>query len=331
MRCNGLRIWGLFLLVSCGTGRAQPSTANREELESPGPRALGDGLPEPEGEGDDPRDAQFEYDAVPSSLSVGSRAATDFFQPGPYEVSGSNWTLDLEDCELSYAVFEPVDLDSAVWVILGHGFARTERRMRDLAEHISSWGVSVATPRYCFSGPLRVDHERNAAHAAILSEVLRAPGEVTIHVGQSAGGLSALLAANLDPAAIALLGLDLTDREDGALEAAPRVSVPTLGLFGEPASCNARGNGIPVIEAVEDAIVLRVRGATHCDFEAPTSWLCFVFCGGASIERNYVVRALAAAFVVFQSGADATGEEWFRPGGDALDWLVSEGRVELLP
>lgn len=325
-----MKIAALGVLLSCGSGGAQPSTGNTQELQSPGPRALDGELPTPDHESPDERDAQFEYEAVPDALSPGARAATDFFRPGPHEVSASNWTLDLEDCELSYSRFESVGAPSGVWLILGHGFARSERRMRDLAEHVASWGVSVVTPRYCFSGPFRVDHERNAVHATLLSDVVRGPGEVVIHAGQSAGGLTAVLAANLDPAAVALLGLDLTDRDGRALAEAPDIGVSTLGLFGEPASCNARGNGVPVIGAVADAVALRVVGATHCDFEAPTNWVCFVFCGGASIERSFVVRALTAAFVAHEAGLDPSGAEWFRPGGEVLQWLESEGRVSVL-
>ena len=86
------------------------------------------------------------------------------------------------------------------------------------------------------SGEIEVDSRPSDAIA--LATELAGGGKV-IYAGHSAGGLSAVLAAKAATSSLAVLGLDLTDADGLALAAANDVTVPALGLIGEPSSCNA--------------------------------------------------------------------------------------------
>jgi hypothetical protein len=72
-----------------------------------------------------------------------------------------------------------------------------------------------------------------------------------------------------------------------------------LGVAGEPTSCNADGNGRRVYAASDRAVVRRIEGAGHCDFEAPSDRLCELVCedpdGAASSHRGHIIDAAAAA------------------------------------
>ncbi|MEL6548050.1 MAG: hypothetical protein AAFQ82_25720, partial [Myxococcota bacterium] len=145
----------LACLTGCGSETVQPvARSTQQQLEQPTPEDSGSAI-----------ETEIHFDSAPDTLFAPADSATDFYQKGPYGVSASSERLELDGCNLSYAVFEPVDVETDVWMILGHGFSRNEERMADLAEHVASYGIAVATPRYCFSGPFRVDHPRNAQNA----------------------------------------------------------------------------------------------------------------------------------------------------------------------
>jgi hypothetical protein len=128
-----------------------------------------------------------------------------------------------------------------------------------------------------------------------------------------------------------VLGLDLTDKDNIALQAASGLVVTALGLVGEAGSCNAKGNGVAVFDALSQATALRINGAKHCDFEAPTTAFCTLPCGRQSAARAAQVRALAAAFVAWQAGADLSGREWVVSGGVGLAQWQQRGFVTVLP
>ena len=94
----------------------------------------------------------------------------------------------------------------------------------------------------------------------------------------SAGGLAALLAAADDRSSIGVLALDLVDQGGLGRRAAETLGRPIIGLFGDASRCNADNNGLAVLAAAGQGEVIRIAGATHCDFESPSDGLCRLLC-----------------------------------------------------
>ena len=115
-------------------------------------------------------------------------------------------------------------------------------------------------------------------------------------VGFSAGGLSSLLAADT-PGVVGYVVLDPFDRTiSGETErlgqaAASQLQSEALLLRAPPSSCNAQG------VAASWATVLPtlwrdelIAGASHCDFESPSDWMCSLACGDTDPARQERVR-----------------------------------------
>ena len=206
----------------------------------------------------------------------------------------------LAGCRYDYRVFEPAGGAPATSVILGHGFLRDQDRQVGLARALANAGHRAVTLDFCNMRPWNGHHERNAADMRRLARTYGLPGR-TVYAGFSAGALAALLAGADDPDALGVVALDLVDQGGLGLAAATRSPVPIVGLAGPPAACNANGSGLAAFAArpgVDDApsdgapsdgapvgspvrSVDAVPGATHCDFESPTDWLCELACGAS--------------------------------------------------
>jgi pimeloyl-ACP methyl ester carboxylesterase len=116
-------------------------------------------------------------------------------------------------------------------------------------------------------------------------------------VGFSAGGLSSLLAA-ATPGVVGYVGLDPFDRlaSDGASGLgrgfARGLQTEAILLRAPPSRCNAQSVAEPW-----GALLPRLRydrlidGASHCDFESPTDWMCRLACGATDPQREGAVRA----------------------------------------
>lgn len=259
---------------------------------------------------------------------------TDFSATGPYPVTSVSDTYNPSGfCYASYSVFTPAGAPAAPTVVLVHGFSRTPSALADLAAHFASWGLTVATPGMCHSTPLDSDPPLDAAEMLDSKAMIGATD--VIWAGHSAGGLRSILAANLDPQTVAVLGLDLTDGDDLAFDAAPSLTVPLHGLVGEAGMCNSDGNGVGVYQAAAGSHAVRVTEADHCDFEDPTDWMCTMLCEEANSqfttdEVKATIRVMATAYLVWQAGLDASGEDWWTPGHSAYDSLAGAGSISAL-
>jgi hypothetical protein len=188
--------------------------------------------------------------------------------------------------------------------VLSHGFTRSRRTMAGHAEALARDGVLALT----IDLPYTFDFPRNAQALADLVAHLRRGGvfgppvDHVMLVGFSAGGLSSLLASDTI-GVVGYVGLDPFDRVvdsgDGALGLAfaPRVQIPALLLRAPPSRCNAQAvaapwaGALPLLEA--DRVI---EGATHCDFESPSDWMCALACGQPDARRQGVIgRALLEA------------------------------------
>ncbi|MFP4075389.1 MAG: alpha/beta hydrolase [Halochromatium sp.] len=225
-------------------------------------------------------------------------------------------------CPLAYRLYRPQapptrSARAPVLVVLAHGFLRSQARMRGLAEAIAAAGLPVATLDLCNMRPWAGRHQQNGLDMIALARHLQA--EVgdgkRIYAGFSAGGLAALVAARQDRQALGVVTLDLVDAQGLGERAARRLQRPLLGLAGAPTNCNARGNAEALFVEHEQARLLRIPQAGHCDFEAPTDalceWLCADPAAGTAPEkarlRVWVMQQAVAAITALAAGRAA---EW---------------------
>lgn len=179
-------------------------------------------------------------------------------------------------CLFDYSIYHTGGDKGAVDVVLAHGFLRDRARMDGLARALSAAGFTTATIDLCNMRPWDGAHRANAADMRLVADRLGVPRP--LYAGFSAGGLAALLAAGDDPDSVGVLALDLVDQARLGRRAAVGLGRPIVGLFGEASGCNADNNGLAVMAVAGQSQVIRVPGATHCDFEAPTDGLCRLVC-----------------------------------------------------
>lgn len=242
---------------------------------------------------------------------------------GPYAVRTTVVSVALS-CTTDVSLDLPDGVAPVGLVVLAHGFARDRSHQAELGARLASWGLGVARPDLCHGGPIGVDHPLNGADLVALASLYRGTDPVW-YVGHSAGGLAAWLAAAEDPTAAGHLGLDTVDTSN--LGASAAVTVPAAALLGEPEACNSRGNAVAMYDGA--ATLLRLPGADHCDFEGPTDALCTAFCAnGASTTAEADARAMATAWLLWQSGIAPEAEGWWE--GPGFDALVAQGRLEVV-
>jgi dienelactone hydrolase len=182
--------------------------------------------------------------------------------------------------------------------ILSHGFTRSRTTLAGHAQALADTGVLVLTPDL----PCTFDFRCNARAITAMVGSLRAGGtfgapvERVMLVGFSAGGLSSLLAADA-PGVVGFVGLDPFDRampgeaEKLGLAVAARLQTEALLLRAPPSRCNAQavaapwGTALPALWRDEF-----ITGASHCDFESPTDWMCRLACGDTDPARQDRVR-----------------------------------------
>jgi hypothetical protein len=216
-------------------------------------------------------------------------------------------------CTLEFRTYRPAESEiSSAWVVLAHGFLRSQQRMRDLAAAMAAEGLQVATVDFCNQRPWNGRHVQNGRDMDALARHLDA--ERVVYAGFSAGGLAALIAGRADPAAVGVLTLDLVETKGLGLRAARGLDKPLLALAGGPTNCNADANGTAVYRGTRRARVQRFDDASHCDFESPTDRLCELICAdptgtGHSQRRAIITSATAAAKALL----DGTPNRWPGP------------------
>lgn len=225
---------------------------------------------------------------VATLLAVTASAAPPPSRTQVHTLDGHRVTMD---------VFPPAGRPQGA-AILSHGFTRSRHTLSDHAQALADAGVLALTPDL----PCTFDFRCNARALAALVGSVRAGGpfgapvERVMLVGFSAGGLSSLLAADT-PGVVGYVGLDPFDRrlagEAGllGLTAAGRLRTEALLLRAPPSRCNADavaapwGSALPALWRDE-----LIAGASHCDFESPTDWMCRLACGTTDPARQRQVR-----------------------------------------
>jgi pimeloyl-ACP methyl ester carboxylesterase len=233
---------------------------------------------------------------------------------------------------MGYTITAPDDVADAPTVILAHGFQGNRASMADWAAHYASWGLVVVTPDLCHATIIDPDHAQNGVDLVALADHLELAAP--IYAGYSAGGLSAVLAAAQDPDALALVGLDMVDSGGLGADVAASIAIPAHDVTAEPAMCNSTANGVPVFGAIPDGATLRIVEADHCDFQSPPD----AFCGlcsapnpGFTDEQIAAsIRGLTTAALLWRSGLDESGAQWWTPGAPWFDMLVEAGAMNQL-
>ncbi len=250
-------------------------------------------------------------------------------RPGPYadRVQVQIHTLiSAYGCELTYAMHRPADppKDTAT-VILAHGFQRSRDTLRGWAAHWAGHGVPSVAVDLCNSTWLAGHHDRNAEDLQAIANARQVTRR--LYAGFSAGGLTALLAAEQDPAAIATLALDpVTTRRFAERLQGPQS--PRLLLFGQPSLCNAGNRALAALQpatpepshGLAHELILRIPHTSHCQFEWPQDNGCARLCGQAqplelARQHTLTLRAVATHWVLRQ----ARGNE--RPPAMQQAWL----------
>ena len=226
--------------------------------------------------------------AMVTMVAAAGPAAQPAVQTQVYTLDGHRVTLD---------VYLANGLPRGA-AILSHGFTRSRGTLAGHAQALADAGVLALTPDL----PCTFNFRCNARALAALVGLLRAGGtfgapvERVMLVGFSAGGLASLLAADT-PGVVGFVGLDPFDRtmpgesERLGLVAAGRLRTEVLLLRAPPSRCNAEAVAAPwgsVLPALwRDELV---AGASHCDFESPTDWMCRLACGETDPARQQQVR-----------------------------------------
>jgi len=234
-------------------------------------------------------------------------------------------------CEVSYTYYRPRDVSSDVLVIIGHGFMRSKRRMAYWAQHLAGWGLSVVNLEFCNSKFWAGNHDLNGADMVAVSRKLHA-GKV-IYTGFSAGGLAAMVAANLDKNTLAFFGLDMVDNQGLGKKIAPKLVVPFYGLVAAPSACNANNNGLDSYALVPHSNVIKVEDSSHCHFEFPVDGKCSFVCGKGEIRfsRDMIqqtILELTTAFLLWQTGIDTNGETWWHDSKQNYKTLIDAGYIK---
>lgn len=242
--------------------------------------------------------------------------AQDYAKKGSFAVNFETGSTRVGDCDMSWTRYSGATEVSGATVILSHGFLRSQDNTAGWGEHLASWGLDVITVNLCHARITDTDHEANGEELGELPTKLVL--EQWIYVGHSAGGLASVLAAAENPP-VAAFTLDGVDADGLGAAALKDVTIPVGGLVGDSSRCNDQNNANGWF--AQDS-ALRVDGATHCDFEAPTDGGCTAICGGSGGEDTIgTIRGLTTAWLLWRGGVDPAGEQWWTPGNAWFDGL----------
>ncbi len=228
-------------------------------------------------------------------------------------------------CTMTAVRFTPTTPIADGYALVLHGFSRGRAQFLGWGEHLASHGIETVVSDLCHASISGVDPV--AGGEAIDTLIQNIGDEPVVIVGHSAGSMAALVAGSRSDSTVAVLGLDPVAPNEGDLSAdATELDGMLAGLIGDPSQCNSNNSGVDVYRQ-GNAQMLSVAGATHCDFEAPTNFLCTATCGGSGGESVQAsIRQLATAFVAWKLGVEAAAS-WWNESSSALDDLIESGQV----
>lgn len=212
-------------------------------------------------------------------------------------------SLAVDGHRVDVDVYRPATGASEGVAILAHGFTRERSRHRDLGRALAAAGITAVVPDL----PNVMDHWGNGNAIAELARELErgaldlepVPRDRLVLVGTSAGGLASVLAAAKLPGIAGWVGLDPVDRTGSGMRAASKLASPVVVLLAEPSGCNLFGSGRSIAHAARHLVRAEtIAGASHCDFESPTTKFCRVVCGESSTGTRTLARDESVAAIV---------------------------------
>ncbi|MBK9088229.1 MAG: alpha/beta fold hydrolase [Holophagales bacterium] len=218
--------------------------------------------------------------------------------------------------EVAYDLYVPQSasgLPAPPWpaVVLDHGFARSKWRHASTARFLAERGVVVLVANLVSLLGGESAQLANVAntrdHVAWLKARSETRGDPLFGLvdperialaGHSAGGAVAFEAAAGGTGVRAVVLLDAVPWQR-TIEAAREMPFRRLlSLRSEPSACNAQGSVRKLLGNLRfESDDVRIVGATHCDAEDPTDFVCRLFCGGTTDDARAAYRRLFFLFV----------------------------------
>ncbi len=225
-------------------------------------------------------------------------------RPGPLAVLRG----DLGMSGIPGIIYAPEEGLSLPAVAFGHDWLQPPARYADLLRHLASWGFVTAAPS-SHRGPL----PSHAGFAADLRTALDVCAGVrlgdgrisvdarrTAFAGHGIGGGAALIAAAGHERVAAVVTLAVAQTHPSVLEAARRVTVPTLHIAaGKDMVAPPAGHAEQLALAAGGPVTLRtLPKASHTGFLDGKHWTDLLLAGDPNAKVRRLTRALVTAFLM---------------------------------
>ncbi len=225
-------------------------------------------------------------------------------RPGPLAVLRG----DLGMSGIPGIIYAPEEGLSLPAVAFGHDWLQPPARYADLLRHLASWGFVTAAPS-SHRGPL----PSHAGFAADLRTALDVCAGVrlgdgrisvdarrTAFAGHGIGGGAALIAAAGHERVAAVVTLAAAQTHPSVLEAARRVTVPTLHIAaGKDMVAPPAGHAEQLALAAGGPVTLRtLPKASHTGFLDGKHWTDLLLAGDPNAKVRRLTRALVTAFLM---------------------------------
>ena len=225
-------------------------------------------------------------------------------RPGPLAVLRG----DLGMSGIPGIIYAPEEGLSLPAVAFGHDWLQPPARYADLLRHLASWGFVTAAPS-SHRGPL----PSHAGFAADLRTALDVCAGVrlgdgrisvdarrTAFAGHGIGGGAALIAAAGHERVAAVVTLAAAQTHPSVLEAARRVTVPTLHIAaGKDMVAPSAGHAEQLALAAGGPVTLRtLPKASHTGFLDGKHWTDLLLAGDPNAKVRRLTRALVTAFLM---------------------------------
>ena len=255
--------------------------------------------------------------------------APDYADRGQFDVESEQLQVRAtEQCTMTAVRFMPATSVVRGYALFLHGFSRGRSQFLGWGEHLASHGIEAVVSDLCHASVAGVDPFAGGAAIDILIDSIGdAP---VVIVGHSAGSMAALVAGAESGTTVGVLGLDpVAPREGNLNDQAAALEGMLAALVGAPSQCNSSNSGVEIYRE-GSADMFTITGATHCDFEAPTNFICTAACGGSVGEEGQsTIRQLTTSYVAWKLGLDAAAL-WWDEESVIVQRLIDSGQVSSL-
>lgn len=242
----------------------------------------------------------------PPSMKGAKDALGVLSRPGPNQVRHG----DLGLVGIPGIVYTPVEGTGVPAVVLGHAWLQPVRRYHELLRHLATWGFVAAAPN-TQRGPVPSISRFAQDMSTVLDVccgVRLGDGRISVDarrtalIGHGTGGGAALLAAAQRERLGALVTMAPSEVRPSAIEAAARVTAPTLHMAAAvdsiaPAEGHAERMGAA---AGGDVWVRTIERAGHLGFCDGRHWSSFLLQNRPQHRTRKIARALITAFLMEQ-------------------------------